>query len=37
MDIEEWLQGLGLGQHAPTFAENHIDFTILAKLTDADL
>ena len=37
MDIEEWLQGLGLGQHAPAFAENHIDFTILAKLTDADL
>src|SRR5258708_30363975 len=37
MDIEEWLKGLGLGQYASAFAENDIDFTVLGKLTDADL
>ena len=37
MDVEEWLQGLGLAQYAPAFVENDIDFTILGKLTDADL
>ena len=37
MDVEEWLKGLGLGQYASAFAENDIDFTVLVKLTDADL
>jgi class 3 adenylate cyclase/tetratricopeptide (TPR) repeat protein len=37
MDVEEWLKGLGLGQYASAFAENDIDFTVLGKLTDADL
>ena len=37
MDVEEWLRGLGLAQYAAAFAENDIDFTLLGKLTDADL
>ena len=37
MDVEEWLEGLGLAQYAAAFAENDIDFTILGKLIDADL
>lgn len=37
MDVAEWLQGLGLGQYASTFAENDIDLTVLPTLTDADL
>ena len=37
MDIQEWLEGLGLAQYAAAFAENDIDFAILDKLTDADL
>jgi hypothetical protein len=37
MDVEEWLQGLGLAQYAAAFVENDINFTLLGKLTDADL
>src|ERR1700733_10035820 len=37
MDVEEWLQGLGLAQYAAAFVENDIDFTLLGKLADADL
>ena len=37
MDVEQWLEGLGLAQYAAAFAENDIDFAILGKLTDADL
>src|SRR4029077_3988499 len=37
MDVAEWLQGLGLAQYAAAFVENDIDFTLLGKLTDADL
>ena len=37
MDVEEWLKGLGLGQYSAAFVENDIDFTVLGKLTDADL
>ena len=37
MNVEEWLQGLGLAQYAAAFVENDIDFTLLGKLTDADL
>jgi class 3 adenylate cyclase len=35
--IAEWLQELGLGQHAQRFAENDISFSILPDLTDQDL
>jgi class 3 adenylate cyclase len=35
--IADWLQKLGLGQYAQTFAENDIDFSVLPYLTDADL
>ncbi|CAB3793758.1 adenylate/guanylate cyclase domain-containing protein [Pararobbsia alpina] len=37
MDIDRWLQALGLEQYAPAFAENDIDLAILAQLSDADL
>src|SRR4051812_6541494 len=37
MDIQGWLEGLGLAQYASMFAENDIDFAILGKLSDADL
>jgi hypothetical protein len=35
--IADWLQKLGLGQHAQRFAENDITFVILPDLTDQDL
>ena len=35
--IADWLQNLGLGQYAQLFAENDINFAILADLTDQDL
>ena len=37
MDLAQWLAELGLGQYAAAFAENDIDFDVLAQLTDADL
>ena len=33
----DWLEKLGLGQYAQSFAENDIDFALLTKLTDANL
>jgi class 3 adenylate cyclase len=36
-DVERWLEGLGLGEHATLFAENRIDFRVLPELTDEDL
>ena len=36
-DIAQWLDGLGLGQYAPAFAENDIDLEILPHLMDEDL
>ena len=36
-DIEQWLQGLGLGQYARVFAENDIDFRAVGELSDNDL
>ncbi len=36
-DIAQWLEGLGLGQYAPVFAENDIDLEILPHLRDEDL
>jgi class 3 adenylate cyclase len=35
--IAEWLEGLGLGAHADTFAENDITFDVLPDLTEDDL
>src|SRR5262245_49952079 len=37
MDIEAWLQGLGLERYAPAFRENEIDWEVLPKLTTEDL
>jgi class 3 adenylate cyclase len=35
--VADWLQKLGLGQHAQRFAENDISFSVLRDLTDQDL
>src|SRR5215831_5078499 len=35
--VADWLQKLGLGQYAQSFAENDIDFAVLADLTEQDL
>ena len=35
--IAGWLEMLGLGQYAPRFVENDINFAILSDLTDQDL
>jgi class 3 adenylate cyclase len=37
MDVRAWLEGVGLGQYAETFAANHIDGRILRTLTADDL
>lgn len=36
-DLAEWLDGLGLGQYAQAFAENNIEYSVLADLTESDL
>ena len=36
-DVSRWLEQLGLGQYAPNFADNDIDFQLLAELSEADL
>jgi SAM domain (Sterile alpha motif) len=35
--VADWLEKLGLGQYAQSFAENDVDFAILVELTDQDL
>src|SRR5262249_20949954 len=35
--VADWLQKLGLGQYAQSFAENDVDFAVLTDLTDQDL
>jgi SAM domain (Sterile alpha motif) len=35
--IADWLEKLGMSEHAQRFAENDIDFEILGDLTDQDL
>jgi hypothetical protein len=35
--ITDWLEKLGMSEHAQRFAENRIDFSILPELTDQDL
>jgi class 3 adenylate cyclase len=37
MDIEAWLQGLGLECYVPAFRDNEIDWEVLPKLTSEDL
>jgi class 3 adenylate cyclase/tetratricopeptide (TPR) repeat protein len=37
MDVGAWLETLGLGQYARSFAENDVDFVVLSELSDADL
>ena len=37
MDIEAWLQGLGLERYARAFHDNEIDWEVLPKLTSEDL
>src|SRR5215831_4323079 len=36
-DLAEWLARHGLGQYATTFAEHHIDYSVLPDLTENDL
>ena len=36
-EISEWLERFGMSEYAQQFAENNIDFAILADLTDQDL
>ncbi|TIW47937.1 MAG: hypothetical protein E5V71_02950, partial [Mesorhizobium sp.] len=33
VDIAAWLASLGLGEYAPAFRDNDIDFELLPKLT----
>ena len=37
MDIEAWLQGLGLERYLPAFRRNEIDWDVLPNLTSEDL
>src|SRR3984893_415936 len=37
MGVDQWLNNLGFAQYAQVFAENDIDFSVLAGLTDSDL
>jgi class 3 adenylate cyclase len=37
VDVNEWLDHLGLGQYACVFADNDIDINLLSTLTEADL
>ncbi|HVX75110.1 MAG TPA: adenylate/guanylate cyclase domain-containing protein [Bradyrhizobium sp.] len=36
-DLDEWLGRLGLSQYAEAFADNNIDYAVLADLTETDL
>ena len=36
-DVGRWLDGLGLGQYAAAFAENDVDWDVLAELDEPDL
>ncbi len=37
MDVNAWLNGLGMGEHARSFADNEIDAATLVDLTADDL
>jgi hypothetical protein len=34
--VANWLEKLGMSEYAERFAENRIDFSVLADLTDQD-
>ncbi len=36
-DIAQWLEGLGLGEYAQSFAENGVNFDALPHLSEDDL
>jgi hypothetical protein len=36
-DLARWLDGLRLGQYAATFAEDDVDWEVLAELDESDL
>src|ERR1700722_1861536 len=36
-DVQEWLRSLGLDEHAPRFAQNDIDMSVVGELTEQDL
>jgi class 3 adenylate cyclase len=36
-DVNEWLEGLGLGKYTEAFAENGVDISLLSELTNQDL
>ena len=36
-DIDEWLEGLGLGRYAEVFADNEIDLDALPHINEEDL
>ncbi len=36
-EVDKWLEGLGLLRYSGLFAENEIDFEVLAELTEQDL
>ena len=36
MNIGDWLRTLGLGQYAPVFVENALEFDVLSELTEGD-
>jgi hypothetical protein len=37
MDVEVWLQGLGLERYITAFRDNEIDWEVLPRLTSEDL
>jgi class 3 adenylate cyclase/tetratricopeptide (TPR) repeat protein len=37
MNVADWLEGIGLGEHVALFDENRIDLEVLPSLTEADL
>jgi class 3 adenylate cyclase/tetratricopeptide (TPR) repeat protein len=37
MDVAAWLETLGLAEYGRQFSENHVDFSVLTQLTEADL
>ena len=37
MNLTQWLESVGLAKYTSTFAENDIDFEVLAELSEADL
>lgn len=36
-ELSDWLESLGLGEHAARFAQEHVDWDLLPELTERDL